>query len=132
MKISTKAQYGLRALIVIAKAKKKFISLKEISEKENIPFDYLEKIVSKLQKEGLVKTKKGRCGGYSLTCSPRKIKIKEIIEALEGDLVTVRCLRGKFACPQEKKCLAKNFWQEFKNSIEKTLNKITLADLLTK
>ena len=133
MKISTKAQYGLRALIAIAKAKEECISLKEISEKEGIPFDYLEKIISKLQKEGIVKAKRGKNGGYFLPCSPKKIKIKKVIEALEGDLVTVKCLtKENFICPQENRCLAKNFWQTLKKAIDKTLNKITLADLITK
>ena len=133
MKISTKTQYGLRALIYLAQADKKICPLKEISEKENIPFDYLEKIISKLEKEGVVKAKRGKNGGYFLPCSPKKIKIKKVIETLEGDWVTVKCLtKENFVCPQEKKCLAKNFWQTLKKSIDKTLNKITLADLITK
>ena len=133
MKISTKTQYGLRALIYLARVDKNLCSLKEISKKENIPFNYLEKIISKLQKEGIVEAKRGKNGGYFLPCSPKKIKIKKVIEVLEGDLVTVKCLtKENFICPQESKCLAKNFWQTLKKSIDKTLNKITLADLITK
>ena len=133
MKISTKTQYGLRALIRIANSDKNVVSLKEISEKENIPFDYLEKIISKLQKEGIVKAKRGKNGGYFLPHPPKKIKIKKIIETLEGEWITVKCLsKENFNCPQEKKCLAKNFWQTLKKSIDKILNKITLDDLITK
>ncbi|MCD6410548.1 Rrf2 family transcriptional regulator [bacterium] len=133
MKISTKTQYGLRALIYLARAGKKICPLKEISKKENIPFDYLEKIFSKLQKQGIVKARRGKNGGYFLSCSPKKIKIKKVIEVLEGNWIAVKCLtKGNFVCPQEKKCLAKNFWQTLKKSIDKTLNKITLADLITK
>jgi Rrf2 family protein len=130
MKVSTKTQYGLRALIVIARSDKKFLSLKEISQKEEIPFDYLEKIVSKLQKQGIVKAKRGKNGGYALLCSPKKIKIKQVIEALEGNWFPVKCLKKEFVCKKEKSCLAKNFWKEFKKSIDKTLNRITLEDLL--
>ena len=128
MRISTKSQYGLRAMVYLAKQKEKICSLKEISKKEGIPFDYLEKIFSKLKKSGLVKAKKGVGGGYFLTKKPKKIRIGEIIKALEGNLVLVNCL-GYF-CPREKKCLSKKFWQKLNNSINLTFNSITLAELI--
>lgn len=130
MKFSTKTQYALRALITIAQSEKKFISSKEIAQKEHLPLDYLEKIITKLQKKGIVKSKKGKNGGYALPCSPKKIKIKKVIEALEGSWTPVKCLEKKFTCEKEKNCLAKNFWKEFKKSIDRTLNKITLEDLI--
>jgi len=133
MKISTKSQYGLRALIYLAKSDKKVCPLKEIAEKEAISFDYLEKIISKLQKEGIVMAKRGKNGGYLLASPAKKIKIKNIIDALEGEFVSIKCLSQKsFKCPKQKNCLAKDFWQTLKKSIDDTLNKITLADLINK
>ena len=78
MKVSKRTQYGLRAMVYLATAfgkKGKICSLKEISEKENISFDYLEKIISRLEKKGLVRAKRGVRGGYFLGRSPKKIKI---------------------------------------------------------
>jgi len=130
MRISTKSQYGLRAMVYLAKCKDKICSLKTISKKEGISFDYLEKIISKLEKAGLVKSKKGVQGGYFLAKSPQKIRIGEIIKVLEGEMVLVKCL--KYFCPKEKKCLTKNFWQKLNKAINSALNSMTLTDLIQK
>ena len=119
-------------MVLIAKEKKKVFSLREISEKESIPFDYLEKIVSRLKKEGFLKSKKGAKGGYSLVSAPGKIKVGKIIKSLEGDISLVRCVstKNKFICPEDKKCLTKNFWKKLQSALEKTLNSFSLADLI--
>jgi len=134
LKISTKSQYGLRAMVYLAKSRDKISPLKVISEAEGISFDYLEKIISKLEKAGLVKAKKGVRGGYFLRKSPTRIKIGEIIKALEGDKGLVKCItkiNGKrFCCPRERRCLTKNFWKKIQDSLNSTLNSITLADLI--
>jgi len=110
LRISTKSQYGLRAMVYLTMSKKKICPLKEISKREGISFDYLEKIISKLEKAGLIKSKKGVRGGYFLAKSPKKIRVGEIIKVLEGEMVLVKCL--KYFCPKEKKCLTKNFWMK--------------------
>jgi Rrf2 family protein len=129
MKISTKSQYGLRAMIYLAKhyKKKDFYSLKEIAKKEGIPFDYLEKIMEKLREKGLLKTKKGIGGGYSLAFPPKKITLAEIVGALE-EIKPLDC----FLCPKMKTCQAKEAWGEFHASINETLRSINLEDLIKK
>ncbi len=131
-KVSTKSQYGLRAMVYLAGHKKELCPLKEISKREGLSFDYLEKIISKLKRAGLVKSKKGSQGGYFLAKNPQRIKVKEIIIALEGKGGLVKCIAKEksYYCPLEKKCLTKSFWQKIQSSIEKTLNSITLADLI--
>jgi len=130
MKISTKSQYGLRAMVYLAKVfkKKKIFPLREIAQKEGISFDYLEKIISKLEKAHLVKSKKGVQGGYFLAKKPERIKISQIMMVLEGETVLVKCL--KHFCPKEKKCLTKNFWKKLNKAINSVLNSITLSDLI--
>jgi Rrf2 family protein len=130
MRISTKSQYGLRAMIYLAKNKNRICPLKEVSEKEEIPFDYLEKIIVKLEKIDLVRAKKGVQGGYFLSKEPSEIKVGEIIEALEGKSNLVKCLQ--YFCSRSKKCSAKFFWQKLNKAINSALNSITLADLTKK
>lgn len=132
-KISTKSQYGLRAMIYLAKCKCQICSLKEISRKEGISFDYLEKILSKLERAGLICSKKGSQGGYFLSKKLSGIKIGEIIRALEGDKGLVMCTvkHGK-SCPLERKCLARSFWLKIQNSLNSVLDSITLSDLIKK
>jgi Rrf2 family protein len=128
MKISKKTQYGLRAMVFLAKNERKVLPLSDISRKEKIPFHFLEKIILRLEKFGLVKAKKGFGGGYFLAKRPEKIKVGEIIFALEGKTSLVKCLES--FCPLEKKCLTKNFWQKLNKTINSALNSINLADLI--
>ncbi len=127
MKFSIKSQYGLRGMVCLAK-ERKMITLKSISEKENIPFNFLEKIFSELEKQNLVESKRGVGGGYSLARSAEKIKVGEIIRVLDQSHLNVRCIGT--ACPMEKKCLVKNFWHKIYNLLNESLDSMTLADLI--
>ncbi len=129
MKISKKSQYGLRALVFLARNKDNFLSLRKISEKEKISFDYLEKIFSKFEKSGIVKSKKGSQGGYSLALAPDKIKVGKVLNALEGDIALVECVGNK-KCVFEKSCKTINAWKKIQESLEKTINSISLKDLI--
>lgn len=104
---------------------KKWASLKDVSEKETIPFDFLEKIFSDLEKTGLVKAKKGIGGGYSLAKNPSKITIKDIVSPLENT-TPVNCR----LCGKSKRCASKNVWGKVDTAIEKTLKSIKLSDLI--
>jgi len=127
MRISKKSQYGLRAMVYLAKhsSENKVCPIKEISEKENISFDYLEKIVSELEKAGLVKAKKGVQGGYFLAKEPEKITSGEIVRVLEST-VPVSCL----GCQMARICSTKNVWDKVQDSLDSTLDSMTLADLI--
>jgi Rrf2 family protein len=134
MKISKKSQYGLRAMVYLAKFSKsrKLCCLKKISQNEGIPFSFLEKIISRLVKEKLVSAKKGPRGGYFLAKNPEKIKIGRIVRILEKETAPVKCLEkeAEFHCPKEKNCPARRLWQKVKKSLDTTLDSITLADMI--
>ncbi len=126
-KVSKKSQYGLRAMVYLAKKdSKEFFSLKDISGKESIPFDFLEKIMSELEKVKLVKAKKGIQGGYVLARNPERITAKDIVSALENT-TAVDCS----FCGKSKKCLTKNVWRKIDVAINKTLKSMTLSDLIS-
>ena len=111
-------------------------SLKKISQDEEIPFDFLEKIFLKLKKSHLISAKKGIQGGYFLAKKPEKIKVSQIIKVLEGTMAPVSCIakekEKRIFCPREKKCLTKNLWRKIAETLNQTLNSITLADLIRK
>lgn len=126
--VTKKAEYGVRAMIILAcnfKAKK-VCSVKSISEKENISFDFLEKIISQLEKSKLVKGSKGVNGGYGLAKSPNKISVRNIINALEGFDRISNCP----FCPRKGKCIAKGAWLKIDASLSKSLEKIKLSQLV--
>jgi Rrf2 family protein len=128
MKISTKAQYGLRAMAYLAKKPKMICPITEIAAAENISPDYLEKIISKLEKGGFVSAKKGKTGGYALAKYPAKIRLGDLIGALEGRKTLVKCIDGK--CPKCRSCVAKGVWESVQAKIDRMLDKITLRDII--
>jgi len=117
-------------MVYLARCRKIVCPLKSISKEERISFDYLEKILSKLEKSGLIKAKKGVQGGYFLAKKPSKVRIREIISALEDRGGLVQCTVKGRSCPMERKCLAKNFWSKIQKTLDSALNSITLADLI--
>jgi len=131
MKISKKAEYGLTAMVHLAKnpgptgKASRAISIRQISNIEGVPFEFLSKIFSSLEKGKLVVSRHGANGGYSLAKIPAKIAVVDIIKLLE-DINTVDCSQ----CIRSKKCLAKNVWSKIDKAINKTLSSITLADLI--
>ncbi|MGM0508623.1 MAG: RrF2 family transcriptional regulator [Fusobacteriota bacterium] len=130
MKFSTKSRYGLRALFYIS-FKNDRVSLKEISKEEKISKKYLEQIFSSLKKSGLVISKKGVNGGYSLSKDPKEITLKEILESLEGSLEIIK-KEDKQNLDGIERHLVTNVWQELEKNIEDFLSNITLEDLKEK
>ena len=128
IKVSKKSQYGLRAMVLLAKnyKAKQVLSVREISKKEAIPFEFLEKIILQLEKANLVKSKKGVSGGYILSRLPNKISAKDIVSVLEKNEKVVDCT----LCGMKSKCLTKNVWAKVELSLNKTLNAITLKSLI--
>lgn len=89
MHLSQKTKYAFRALLALAEARKDFgdrhlMQLREISDKERVPRKFLEHIMSSLQKGAIVRSQKGRGGGYSLTRPPERIFLGEVIRLIEG------------------------------------------------
>ncbi|GIM30201.1 Rrf2 family transcriptional regulator [Clostridium polyendosporum] len=132
MKISTKGRYGLKALIDLAMyANSEVITLKSISERQNISEGYLEQIFSVLRKNGLVIGRKGAQGGYTLSKPISDITIGEILRILEGELGLVDI---KKATPADKleKCINENLWSIINENINNYFDAITLEDLVNK
>jgi len=130
---TTKTEYGLKAMVILAKAtSKEPVSLTQISKQEHISQAYLEHIFAKLKANDLVKSIKGVSGGYVLARTPKQINVFEIVEALEGPLAVFYCMsheNDSVAC-NAKGCLTKQVWYELQKNIIKTLRKFKLADLV--
>ena len=128
MKISTKGRYGLKAMLDIAVySSSENVTLKSVSERENISEKYLEQIFSALRKNGLVNSKKGAQGGYTLSKSMSKITVGDILRVLEGDLLVVQ--EDETEKDMMDKCIQKNIWDKLNSSINSIVNSITLEDL---
>lgn len=132
MKFSTRARYGLRAMVELAlHYEKGYTSVRTISENQGISEAYLEQIMSNLVKSGLIKSNRGMQGGYTLTKEPAKILVGEIIRALEGPVVPVDCVNTDFpaTCDRFEKCVSRLVWEKVKTVIDEALNSLSLEEL---
>ena len=132
MKISTKGRYALRMMIDIAlRGDDGFVSLKEISEKQNISKKYLEQIVPLLTKNGLLRTNRGNKGGYAIAGKIDEITVGDVLRAAEGSLAPVSCLEYEVNdCPRAEVCSTLFVWQGLYDVITEYLDSITLADIM--
>ncbi len=127
MQTTKRAQYALRAMIILAK-EEDICSLRSIAKREGISLDYLEKVFSFLEKGDLVKAKRGAGGGYLLFRNAEEITLKDIFRAVKEPVLSIDCLSGK-RCPHDGSCSAIRAWKEVREKIKKTLSSIKLSDL---
>ena len=131
MKISTKGRYALRVMIDLAiHDNGKYISLKEISERQEISNKYLEQIISLLNKAGYIETARGNTGGYKLSRLPKEYKVGDILRATEGDLAPIYCLTEAGECIRQKNCKTYSFWKGLDDTINEYIDSKTLEDLI--
>ena len=139
MMFSTKAEYGVRVMVELARrAGEEPVPLAEIAAKDGLPLAYLEHLVARLRKAGLVDSRRGSRGGYLLARSPVDITMAEIVEALEGSIAPIECITeapdGSIVCSRESDpghvCPTKLLWTRVRFAIVRTLQETTLADLL--
>lgn len=132
LRLSTKARYGLRALISLARHYGEGpIMAKIIAKEEDISENYLEQIMELLRRSGIVRSVRGAQGGFILVKSPQEIKIKEIIDILEGPVILVDCLSSPEVCKRSKDCPARTLWEELKGNIVQFLESKSLVDLIS-
>jgi len=131
MKLSKKAYYGLRAAISLAQSDTP-VSAHDLARSEHIPEEFLEKILQKLKKEGIVDAKKGSEGGYFLARPAKKVSAWDIIGTLDAPFPRIMppTPRGTLPCSIPSHCQTNEVWRTLEREIEKTLSKITLNTLV--
>lgn len=132
MRISTKGRYALRILLDLAtNGHGQNISIRTISERQEISDKYLEGIVSRLSAAGLVKSVRGKNGGYQLTREPKDYTVYEILAAAEDSIALVACLEEEEnQCPRSGHCLTLPLWTAMQSHILNFMKQTTLQDVL--
>jgi Rrf2 family cysteine metabolism transcriptional repressor len=148
MMFSTKAEYGIRVMAHLAReadgapeadgAREDAapISLGSIADAEGLPLAYLEHLVQRLRKAELVESRRGAHGGYTLARPAADITMAEVVAALEGEIAPIECITadadGALICAREgaEPCPTKLLWTRVQGSIVRTLNEMTLDDLV--
>jgi Rrf2 family protein len=134
MKISTKGRYALRLMIDLAQNYDNgYITIKSISERQEISVKYLEQIINVLSRAGFVKSTRGPQGGYRLAKPAGEYTAGMILRQIEGSLVPVACMEDEpNQCPRCDKCATLELWKQLDEAISGVIDRVTLADLLEK
>lgn len=134
MKLSTKGRYGLRAIVDLAlHSEDETVALSTIAERENISISYLEQLIAKLKKAGIVSSVRGAQGGYMLAKPAEEISVGDILRALEGSLHPVDCAEvygGENNCSGADLCVTKYVWKRISDSINDAVDDILLSELV--
>ncbi len=132
LRLSTKGRYGVRAMFEIAMSYPSGpVTIKRISGQQDISVAYLEQVLNKLRRAGLIKSIKGPGGGYVLSRKPAEVTIGEILKEFEGPVAVASCLDPRKGCVRAENCVAYFLWKSLGEKIEAFLNTVTLKDLLT-
>jgi Rrf2 family protein len=155
MRISTRSEYGLRALMELGIETRGALSLRDIATRQNISLDYLEQIMPALKSAGLIQARRGAQGGYQLAKPASEITTLDVLSALEGSLDPMACLSSQppsdqianlddtpkkavadknapvlDTCGASGSCAVQEVWREVKTAMETVLRQLTLAELI--
>ena len=135
MKLSTKGRYGLKAVLDIAEyCEGEAVSIKSVSKRQGISEKYLEQLISKLKKAGILKSVRGANGGYMLSRPAGEISVGDVIRATEGNLKACECsdCDPSDSCGIGDLCVTKTVWDRINTAIEDAVDTIYLSELVNK
>lgn len=135
MKMSTKGRYALEIIVDLAmhSTPERLESLKNIAQRRQLSEKYLERIIKALKDQGVVKSVRGAYGGYCLAVPSESLTVYTVLTAVEGELTPVRCLTKESDCGVScDLCPTRNTWGSMWETITRTADSITIADILHK
>ncbi|CAN5836207.1 Rrf2 family transcriptional regulator [soil metagenome] len=135
MKVSTRGEYGVRAMVTLAHHYGGGpLSIAVMAKESSVPYAYLEQLIVPLRKAGLVESKRGAQGGYLLTRPPELVRVGEVYRVMEGPVAPMDCVSEDPAdqtCPLIEGCETRPVWMKVRDSIVDVLDSMTLADLVS-
>jgi Rrf2 family transcriptional regulator, cysteine metabolism repressor len=134
MKVSTRGEYGMRAMVSLARA---FgdgpVALTVVAHDSSVPPAYLEQLMGVLRRAGLVTSTRGAHGGYELARAPEEIRVGDVYRVLEGPVAPMECVsevEPDDLCPLIDGCATRVVWLKVRDNIVEALDSTTLADLV--
>ena len=132
IRVSTKGRYALRAMVDLANHDNdQPVARRDIAERQGISADYVAQLFGLLQDAGLVEGVKGPGGGYRLTRQAESIRVRDVVEAVEGPLALAPCVEEceDPPCPKKSSCPTRHLWERLSRRMNEVLEAYTLADL---
>ena len=131
MKVSTKGDYGIRALIELAHryGDARPTQSADIASRQRIPESYLEQLLTTLRRAGFIRSVRGPQGGHALIRDPNQIRVSEVLEALEGPVLLSDCLDEGSSCSKNGGCAQRDMWAAVRDAVLGVLDTTSIADL---
>ncbi len=130
MRLSRKADYGIRMMVdLVEMSNNQGVTIKDISQRQDVAEQFLSKIATKAVKAGLVSSKPGRNGGLILTKSPDDITLLDVLEAIDGPIALNRCTSEPSECPRSNKCTVHPIWEKAQHQLKELMSNTLLSEL---
>lgn len=134
--LSMKAKYALRAVMELARNEKRLMQTRAIAKAAEVPHKFLEAILADLKNRGVVSSKRGVMGGYTLSKPADVITIGDIIRIMDGPLAPIRCASVSAYqpcddCPDEAACAIRDVMKDVRIAISGVLDQRTISDMLS-
>lgn len=130
--INNRTEYAIRALWQLSESKDHFSTSEAIAQAQDIPGKFLPQILSDLSRAGLVRSVRGYGGGVRLSRPPEKIKLLEILEAIQGTVFLYDCIKGPIDCQHEPDCKLQKVYKKAQDAMKVEFAKVALTDLKSK
>lgn len=134
MRVSSRGEYGVRAMVALAKHYGQGpMSIAAMAKESSVPPAYLEQLIGPLRRAGLVESKRGARGGYQLSRAPELMRVGEVYRVMEGPVAPMECVsedESEQTCPLIMGCETRPVWLKMRDAMVETIDSITLADLI--
>ena len=133
MKVSTKGDYGVRALVELAhRYGQGPVQSAAIASRQEIPETYLDQLLTTLRRAGFIRSVRGPQGGHALISEPHEVRMSDVMVVLEGSLAPIACVDDPDACTKEGGCVQREVWERVRDATQEILDSVTIADLAEK
>jgi Rrf2 family protein len=133
MRISAKGEYAAKAVLYLSLKYPNVVTIHEVAEGHHIPLKYLEQILLALKKSGLLESRRGVHGGYTLARPPDHISVGEVVRAVDGDFSQTSCLRAgsddHYACPEMDCCGLRQVWESLQENVDRILFQTSFGEV---
>jgi Rrf2 family protein len=128
MRVSTKSDYALRALIEISRLDD-VVSAEQVGTSQDIPSGYLQSILADLRRAGIVASQRGQSGGWRMAIDSAEVSVADVIRAVDGPLLSVYGVRPESVSYNESAAVLQTVWVAARSSLRSVLEAVTIAAL---
>lgn len=132
MKLSARARYAARILVILAEHRDTIVNTTVLSELTGVSVQFIEQIIRPLKQAGLVTSTRGVTGGHTLARPAETVSLGDVVRAIEGDIDLTQCCKTQAAaqCPRSEDCPTRPAWLQVTRVLERELDSILVADLV--